>query len=66
MCFQNLTELANLLLAIIILLQFLYFKGLAREHESHNYLSFGCLIVTDRKASQTTNNCDFYVLLLIF
>ena len=39
-----------------------YFKRLTREYESHNYLSFG----RKKRGGQMTNNCDLYIVLLIF
>ena len=47
-CFQSLVVLSNNLFTFShILLQISYFKKLIREHESHNYLSFGCLFISD-------------------
>ena len=45
-CLQSLIGLANFAFNHI-LLQFSYFKRSTREHEIHDYLSFGCLFVSD-------------------
>ena len=50
------------------MLQISHFKRLTREHDIHNYLSFGYFywyVLTDKKVAKW-NNCEFYVLLLIF
>ena len=64
-------DAVNLFVLGLIIYVYHGFKRLTREHESHNYLSFGRLfiytyVVTDKKGSQMTNNCDLLVLLLVY
>ena len=67
-CFWSLIGLANLL-SVISCYKFHILKDSQENIKVTNIChlaAFYLYVVTDRKGSQMTNNCDFYILLLIF